>query len=44
MTLSLRVNMTTIAPRVSSARWVEVSGFPFESGMALTTLRTGVLM
>ena len=38
------VNMTLIAPRVSCARWVEVWGFAFDTGMALTTLRIAVLM
>ena len=34
--------MTMIAPRVSDARGVEFWGFPFETGMTLTTLRTVV--
>ena len=36
--------MTWTALRVSRARWVEVWGFPFETDMALTILRTAVLM
>ena len=44
MTQSLGVNMTMIALRVTRTRWVEVLGFPFETDMALTTLRTAVLM
>ena len=35
--------MTMIAPMISRVRGVEVWGLPFETGIALTTLRTYVI-